>query len=366
MNEKGGSCFPSFRRMAKETGLDRKTVERHILKAEDDGWIDVDRSKGQSNHYSVRLPEQFWTGLEAGIEDEEKIALELTQSAPVAFSTPSRDKMADEGGDRESPPPDKGGGTESPPPDEGGGRGSPPVGAEDPHPSNQVGAQDPQVGAQDPQGGGTGSPEDVNEDDKEDVIQEDEEESARRKKTSSSTRAEQNGDPFDFLNDRQRSYLPGIRRAWSRIERGDDVGLVVKELWNEQGAPVSRFRDELNDLHRRAPLPEFVAAAVLTAKRADTPNVGYMRTTLQSFHRRPATSAESTGRARPTYRPPERNSEPHAEKPAGDFSTDWREEMEAAASEWRRRFAGDVGPTDDGTAGDPSIDDPEPVSESES
>lgn len=39
MNQKGGSCFPSTRTLADETGLSRRTVEEHLRRAADNGWI---------------------------------------------------------------------------------------------------------------------------------------------------------------------------------------------------------------------------------------------------------------------------------------------------------------------------------------
>lgn len=40
MNERGGSCFPSSRILAAETGLTRRTVESHLRKAVALGWIE--------------------------------------------------------------------------------------------------------------------------------------------------------------------------------------------------------------------------------------------------------------------------------------------------------------------------------------
>lgn len=39
MSELGESCYPSQARLAKETGLARETVSRHLAKLEEEGWI---------------------------------------------------------------------------------------------------------------------------------------------------------------------------------------------------------------------------------------------------------------------------------------------------------------------------------------
>lgn len=57
MNERGGSCFPSYDTLAAETGLNRATVIRQLKAAEDAGWLIVERSKGRaSNRYEAATP----------------------------------------------------------------------------------------------------------------------------------------------------------------------------------------------------------------------------------------------------------------------------------------------------------------------
>lgn len=64
MGERGESCFPSLRTLAKETGLNKSTVSRHIKKAEDDGWIRREkrtRKNGadSSTVYRPSVPDSF-------------------------------------------------------------------------------------------------------------------------------------------------------------------------------------------------------------------------------------------------------------------------------------------------------------------
>lgn len=52
MNQKGGSCFPSTRTLAKETALSRRTVEEHLRKAHREGWIDKSEpERGEDGTY---------------------------------------------------------------------------------------------------------------------------------------------------------------------------------------------------------------------------------------------------------------------------------------------------------------------------
>lgn len=40
MSELGDSCYPSQARLVRETGLSRRTVQRHLDKLEEEGWIE--------------------------------------------------------------------------------------------------------------------------------------------------------------------------------------------------------------------------------------------------------------------------------------------------------------------------------------
>lgn len=66
MNERGGSCFPSINTISKESGLDRKTVIRHLAALEERGWLEVRHggsprgARKESNRYSAVVP--AWVG----------------------------------------------------------------------------------------------------------------------------------------------------------------------------------------------------------------------------------------------------------------------------------------------------------------
>lgn len=59
MNREGGSCWPSINRVARESGLSRRTVQRHVVLLEVEGWLRVERSKGGQNathRYQATFP----------------------------------------------------------------------------------------------------------------------------------------------------------------------------------------------------------------------------------------------------------------------------------------------------------------------
>ena len=61
MNEVGGSCFPSIKTLATETGMERKAVMRAIRHAIDKGWLSKEQGrlsgqKWRQNFYTAQLP----------------------------------------------------------------------------------------------------------------------------------------------------------------------------------------------------------------------------------------------------------------------------------------------------------------------
>lgn len=57
MDESGGSCWPSTETLARESGLHRATVIRHLATAEDGGWFTRVASRGRtSNAYQATQP----------------------------------------------------------------------------------------------------------------------------------------------------------------------------------------------------------------------------------------------------------------------------------------------------------------------
>jgi hypothetical protein len=69
MSEKGDSAFPGFARLARETGLDRRTVIRQIKKLRKDGWLELlerggpkaGKRGGRANVYRAVVP-RWWHG----------------------------------------------------------------------------------------------------------------------------------------------------------------------------------------------------------------------------------------------------------------------------------------------------------------
>jgi hypothetical protein len=56
MNERGGSAFPKGVTIAKESGLNERTVWRAIGDLQDQGWITVETRPGTSNLYRATIP----------------------------------------------------------------------------------------------------------------------------------------------------------------------------------------------------------------------------------------------------------------------------------------------------------------------
>lgn len=61
MNKYGGSCFPSYELLVKETKLSLRSVKRHMNLANDEGWFKRTAKKGQakgwrSYEYQATIP----------------------------------------------------------------------------------------------------------------------------------------------------------------------------------------------------------------------------------------------------------------------------------------------------------------------
>ena len=66
MNAVGESCYPPLSDLVKYSGLDKKTVRKHIGIARDKGWIAVSQhgfrgQKGKRDVYAARWPERSFT-----------------------------------------------------------------------------------------------------------------------------------------------------------------------------------------------------------------------------------------------------------------------------------------------------------------
>lgn len=98
MDADGGSCYPSTRLLATETGLSRRAVEKHLRRAESMGWIDR-RQRG--------LEGQRWKRMEYRPRLPDDVENEIPHLDPkVENDVPHVDA---EGGERDSPRQQKGG-----------------------------------------------------------------------------------------------------------------------------------------------------------------------------------------------------------------------------------------------------------------
>jgi hypothetical protein len=76
MDATGGSCFPPISELVELTGLDKKTVLRHLELAEEKGWIEVSQHgfRGQRwkrNEYIARWPGRDLAGSAASLDNDE-------------------------------------------------------------------------------------------------------------------------------------------------------------------------------------------------------------------------------------------------------------------------------------------------------
>lgn len=76
MDSTGGSCYPPITELVELTGLDKKTVIKHLEIAEANGWIEVSQhgfrgQKWKRNEYVARWPGRDLTGEAAKVSDDE-------------------------------------------------------------------------------------------------------------------------------------------------------------------------------------------------------------------------------------------------------------------------------------------------------
>ncbi|MGZ2455474.1 helix-turn-helix domain-containing protein [Rhizobium anhuiense] len=76
MDATGGSCYPPVSELVELTGLDKKTVLKHLDIAEEKGWIEVSQhgfrgQKWKRNEYAARWPGRDLTGTPATVADDE-------------------------------------------------------------------------------------------------------------------------------------------------------------------------------------------------------------------------------------------------------------------------------------------------------
>lgn len=98
MSERGDSAFPSVSTLAEETGLARRTVQRHLRALQDEGWIEPD---GWAS-YQTAGGEQRTRRYRAAVPDEQGGDRETPPPAD------GEEEAGKEGGDTETPPERKG------------------------------------------------------------------------------------------------------------------------------------------------------------------------------------------------------------------------------------------------------------------
>jgi hypothetical protein len=87
-NARGGSCFPSQRTLASETGLKRKTVRRHLANLESEGWITIQQAgqsgQGWKRHsYALLMPQRGGVGNPASTGKVGEQLLHVTEEGGV-------------------------------------------------------------------------------------------------------------------------------------------------------------------------------------------------------------------------------------------------------------------------------------------
>lgn len=103
MNELGEGCYPSVADICRYSGLDKKTVLKHLAAARDAGWISVSQhgyrgQKWKRNEYAARWPERDLTA-PAAPED----GAEGGGAAPPPSEGPKAVESVPEGGGTEGP-----------------------------------------------------------------------------------------------------------------------------------------------------------------------------------------------------------------------------------------------------------------------
>lgn len=100
MSHKGGSCYPAQDSLADQTGLSRRAIVTHLLKAEKAGWLAKRERTGKSTKGWRRL--EYYALIPSGVEQKVKKWDDKARTA----------KLNPDGGERPSPP--KGGAPRSP------------------------------------------------------------------------------------------------------------------------------------------------------------------------------------------------------------------------------------------------------------
>lgn len=102
MDATGGSCFPPVSELVELTGLDKKTVLKHLDLARENGWIEISKhgyggQKWKRNEYTARWPGREMSGAVTAIDGEGGGA------APPRSTTEKAVEMVPEGGGNGDP-----------------------------------------------------------------------------------------------------------------------------------------------------------------------------------------------------------------------------------------------------------------------
>jgi hypothetical protein len=111
MDENGGSCFPSTRKLAEETGLSERTICTHLEIAENEGWIKkmqqgLTGQRWKRHSYQALIPPKALKEIQhlevkgtephaEGTEPDDKKALKEVQSSSSYNSTKNSTYMSD-------------------------------------------------------------------------------------------------------------------------------------------------------------------------------------------------------------------------------------------------------------------------------
>lgn len=86
MNERGGSCFPSYDELQLATGLGREALARHLREAREDGWLTVARvglagQRWARNEYRSAVPK----GVTKAVREANRLAQEGSSGGEPAL-----------------------------------------------------------------------------------------------------------------------------------------------------------------------------------------------------------------------------------------------------------------------------------------
>lgn len=90
MSEKGEGAFPSMEKLSEDTGLNLRTIKKHVPLAEELGWIKVVKKAGRGrgwkrNDYKAQIPESYYKKMK---EFEAEVVNEIHQQGGEPYTPP--------------------------------------------------------------------------------------------------------------------------------------------------------------------------------------------------------------------------------------------------------------------------------------